>query len=520
MSVPDNSYSTRMRRLKQKQDALYARNTVGSQLSRPFNTNISPTGSVGNIFMLGTVIGSQNEVNTSPLGRVNNDIACICTGAVEEVAAAPSPPIPPTPELVFPNITYMIPGSAYGFALGNLSNGKGSVGFKLNTSGGFEWQISYDSLSPIFEAYLMEYNGIDKLYVAGSDSSLGNTTNLLVIDSETGVIIKNITYTNKTILSMNEISNKLYVTYCEVILGPPAINSYIDIYDLTVLPDPFATPSATRTYNNAFIRGKILLSGSTYYSIVWTNVIANPPSSVGYDIDTWSWSSADLTDISKTSTSLFTSCTKPFSDLLDPKVIISSPQVLGILNTVIMIECVNGLDTFSNPVNGLTLYGYDIGLSGPLPPAILSGGALLSTINVSDSILILAEGVAYIYVIAGTTTSRIYGYDIGLGAPIIPSAPTNYTVTNTQFTTDGTNLYRFEYDGIASYSVAQYLADTDLSGAPVNTLALPQYGVTPVYANIVWDGTNIYVNTDVGIVSQYNTNLSIPPISTDTLTQI
>ena len=509
MSVPDNSYSIRMRRLKQKQDAFYANNTIGSQLSRPFNTNISPTGNMGNQFMLGTVAGSKNEVNTSPYGRVNHDIACTCTGAAEEVAAAPSPP----PEQVIPNITYMIPGSVYGFAFGNISNNKGSVGFKLDTSETppFAWQPSYNELAPTFEAYLMEFNGLNRLYVAGYDNPSENTTYLLVINPTTGEIIKKITYANKTILGINEIYNGfnsyLYVTYCEINTTALTVNSYIDLYNLSD-PDPFLSPVGIRTYNNTFIRGKIIYDGSKYYSIVYTNVTVGENVTT-YDIDMWSWSIAVLADLFKTTISLFTACSKSTLDFSDPKLIISSPQVIGALSLVIMIECVNGLDTGSLPVNGLTLYGFEIGVSGPLAPAILDGGSLLSTINVSNSIFILTTepATAYVYVIAGTTTSRIYGYDIGRGGPITPSAATNYTVTNTQFTTDGTALYRFEFDG-TNYRVAKYAATTNLAVDPISTLALPQYGGTPVIPNIVWDGTNMYVNTGPGEISQLDTNLT------------
>lgn len=499
MPTSDNSYNLFTRRVRQKQDALYYKNTVGSSLSRPFNYNISPTGNMNNEFMLGTIAGSKNEVDTSPYGHQNEDIACTCNAIVEAEAG----PI----ITVGPNITLMIPGSVFGFAQYDATR---VCIFKIDTSGSapaIAFQKVYNTLPTNFTAYLMEKGTY--LYVAGYS---GTTTYLLVIDATTGTIIKQFTYTNQVIIGISEISNNLYITSTKVDytnLSSP-ITSYINIYDKT----NFNTSPTIRTYNNTIIRGKILNPFSNYYYAIAyeiTSIIAV----LQYNIKAYSWTGDTLNPIS-TNTSLITNCQASLTLLTNLTFLVNSPTTIntGSKDYLVFADTVNGYTITSPPlhVTGLNFFGFNITDITRIDPVNLDNGTALSTPNVSN---LVNCNNAYYYVLAGTTTSRIYGINIS-GTPfttaITPSPTTQYTASSNQLTTDNTSIFRFEYDG-SVYTFVRYVADADLSGGPATAFTLAAYSGSMVTPNVVYDPTKsgtIFINDSNGSITQLNsTSLSV-----------
>jgi len=508
MSGPDNSYSIRMRRLRQKQDALFARNTVGSQLMQPFNYNISPTGSFGNQFMLGTFAGSKNEVNTSPYGRVINDIACTCTATVEAAEAGPT-------QTLGPNITLMIPGSVFGFAPYDSTR---SCVFKVDTSGTtptIAYQKVYTTLATNFEAYLME-KGSTSLYIAGYSGSAGNDTiYLLVIDPADGTLLKTFTYTNKSILGISEIGTNLYITSVAVDLSNPSITSYVDIYTTT----NFNTSPTIRIFPNVVLRGKIL----NPYSIVFCAIayelgsLSSLPT-VPYDIKAYIWTGDTLNTISS-NISLITNCTGDINLFTDLTILINSPTTINISSKdyLVFADCVVSILS----IEGLNFFGYNITDNAIITPVRLDAEP---TPLYTPYVTTLVRGVNYFYVAAGENTNRIYGININ-GTPfttaITPSGTTQYSAANNRFTTDNTSLFRFEFDG-TTYTLARYVADDDLSGSPDTTFTLDIYN-QGVFGNVVYDPINsgsIYLNTANASVNQLNsTSLTdIGGVSLDILT--
>jgi hypothetical protein len=498
MSCPDNSYSIRMRRLKQKQDALYARNTTGSQLMQPFNYNISPTGNMGNQFMLGTVAGSKNEVNTSPFGKQNEDIACICTVAVEAAEAGPI-------RTVGPNITLMVSGSVFGFA--NYDATRVCI-FKVDTSGvspTVEYQKVYNTLPTSFSAYLME-KGTTNLYVAGYS---GTTTYLIVVDSATGNIIKQFTYTNQPIIGISEIGTDLYITSTKVdytIILSPVVTSYIDIYDTT----NFNASPAIRTFANTIIRGKIWNLSTNYYAIVYEITGTFP--TLQYNIKAYIWSGGTLNPI-PTNRLLISNCTASPTVLTNLTFLVNSPTTFntGSNDYLVFADIVNGFTITSPPapVTGLNFFGYNITSTTPITPVRLDSGTALSTPNISN---LVNCNNAYYYVLAGTTTSRIYGINISGGsgpftAAITPSPTTQYTASSNQLTTDNISIFRFEFNG-TQYTFARYAATANLSGGPAVTANLVGYTTSIiVIPNTVYDPTasgKIFVNDSNASVGQYD----------------
>ena len=503
MSCPDNSYSIRMRRLKQKQDALYARNTTGSQLMQPFNYNISPTGNMGNQFMLGTVAGSKNEVNTSPFGHVNEDIACTCTVAVETAASGPPPPG------VLPNIRLMIPGSLYGFCNLDTDLNKTCV-FKMSTDASqsitYQTTLSAPDVPSTFIPYLMEKD-TNYIYIAGYTGASTTTTYLVILNALDGTFNSKKTFTNQIISGISSIGTDLYITSISINIAIPSIVSYINIYNNTTL-----SVTNSYTYNNTIIRGKILKSGTNYYAIVYNSILPSGfpiPTGISYNIQLLRWATSALGGSATASTSLFTTCALSFANLgtfnTEPKLLSVTPIISTISsNTYILFaECVNGFTITSPPApfNGLTFYGYNITTTTQVFPVLLG---LAGTITPYISNLYFVNG--YFYMIAGQTTNRIYGIQSNLTTAITASAATTYSAVNGLIAVDsGTNVYRVEYDGSA-YSFVQYTANGNLAlQTTPPRITLTGY-ITSVAPNIVFDTTNssyIYLNDSSSSVQQY-----------------